>query len=174
MRISTLSAATAALLAVAGCVPAPPQAPPPVRAPVQAAPVPAPTPTPVAADWRDWPLTPGTWVYRSDPRGSTASFGPAGMAARLTLRCDVAARQVVVAIPGLAPAPLTVRTSSATRMLPTAAAPTGLEARLAATDSLLDAIGFSRGRFIVEPAGVPPLVIPAWAEIERVTEDCRG
>ncbi len=175
MRISHFSAASiVAIVAVAGCVPAPPQAPPPVRAPILPAPAAAPTPAPLAADWRDWPLTPGTWTYRGDPRGGTASFGPAGMAARLTLRCDLPARQVIVSIPGGVPSPLTVRTSSASRALPTVAAATGPAARLAATDSLLDAIGFSRGRFIVEQAAMPPLVIPAWAEIERVTEDCRG
>ena len=47
-------------------------------------------------------------------------------------------------------------------------------ATLAANDPLLDAIGFSRGRFIVEQTGASTLVVPAWAEIERVTEDCRG
>jgi hypothetical protein len=45
--------------------------------------------------------------------------------------------------------------------------------QLGAQDSLLDAMGYSRGRFIVEQAGLPTLVIPAWPEIERVIEDCR-
>jgi hypothetical protein len=35
-------------------------------------------------------------------------------------------------------------------------------------------MGYSRGRFIVEQSGLPTLVIPAYAEIERVTEDCRA
>src|SRR3546814_20132544 len=44
---------------------------------------------------------------------------------------------------------------------------------LAPRDSMLDAMGYSRGRFIVEQPGLPILVIPAYAEIERVAEDCR-
>ena len=35
-------------------------------------------------------------------------------------------------------------------------------------------IGYSRGRFIIQQDGLPTLVIPAWPEIERVTEDCRA
>ena len=73
--------------------------------------------------------------------------------------------------------PLTVRTSSTTRTLavqPTGGTPPYVAASLAATDPLLDAMAFSRGRFVVEQAGAPPLVLPAWAEIGRVVEDCRG
>ncbi len=64
-----------------------------------------------------------------------------------------------------------------TRVLSVAAdgdPPHGVSASLPANDPLLDAIGFSRGRFVVEQAGTPPLVLPAWAEVERVVEDCRG
>ena len=49
-----------------------------------------------------------------------------------------------------------------------------LAAELGVRDSLVDAIGFSRGRFVVEGAGQPRLVVPAWAEFLRVAEDCRG
>ena len=45
---------------------------------------------------------------------------------------------------------------------------------LAASDPLIEAMGYSRGRFIVETAPLPPLVVPAWAEVLRVAEDCRG
>ena len=41
-------------------------------------------------------------------------------------------------------------------------------------DRLLDAIGFSRGRFTLDQQGAAPLVIPPYAEVERVTQDCRG
>lgn len=50
----------------------------------------------------------------------------------------------------------------------------GMTAQFVASDSLLDALGYSRGRFIIEQQGLPTLVIPAWPEIERVVEDCRG
>jgi hypothetical protein len=44
---------------------------------------------------------------------------------------------------------------------------------LGARDALVDAIGFSRGRFVVEGGGLAALVVPAWPEILRVAEDCR-
>ncbi|WP_267419170.1 hypothetical protein, partial [Sphingomonas sp. GC_Shp_1] len=146
----------------------------PPRAP--APPPAAPRPAPASSDWRDWPLTPGVWRYRPDDRGSLAAFGLAGAEPVLTLRCDRAARQVALSRPGTRATPLTIRTTSVTRALPVqpgGATPPTVTAVLAANDSLLDAIGFSRGRFIVEQAGLSALVIPAWAEIERVTEDCR-
>ena len=162
-------------LGVAACTaPRPaarPSAPPPI-----AVPVPLPTPPVLAADWRDWPLTPGTWNYRRDARGSLAVFGPQGADAVLTLRCDPAAGRLFLSRAGTAATPITVRTSSAARVL--AVQPTGgtvpyVATALAPSDPLLDAIGFSRGRFLVEQAGVPALVVPAWAEVERVTQDCR-
>lgn len=166
-----------ALLFTAACVPStqPPAVPAPPRpGPVRQAPLPA--PAPIASDWRDWPLTPGTWTYRRDQRGGIARFGTSGAPPRLTLRCDRAARQIIVSHAGTSLAPLTIRTTSSTRAI--AVEPSGdsalVIAALPANDPLLDAMGFSRGRFVVEHAGAPPLVIPAWAEIERVTEDCRG
>ncbi|WP_343520792.1 hypothetical protein [Sphingomonas sp.] len=51
---------------------------------------------------------------------------------------------------------------------------TALFATLPANDQLVDAMGYSRGRFIVETPGMAPLVVPAWAEVLRVVEDCRG
>ena len=164
-----------ALLAViGGCVAPPPSAPPPPR--VLEAPRPAPVTAPApAADWRDWPYSPGTWTYRRDARGSIALFGVVGADAALTLRCDLAARQIFLSRAGSTVTPLTIRTSSTTRSLPVQ--PVGapyVAAALAANDPILDAVGFSRGRFVVSQAGQPPLVVPAWAEIERVTQDCRG
>ena len=77
---------------------------------------------------------------------------------------------------GVATTPLTIRTSSIARTLPTGATggtPAYAAAVLTATDPLLDAIAFSRGRFTLEQDGVPAQSLPAWAEIERVIEDCR-
>lgn len=69
---------------------------------------------------------------------------------------------------------MTVRTTSLTRALPVQPAATGpLSSALTPRDPLLDAMAFSRGRFLVEAAGAPYLAIPAWAEVARVTEDCR-
>ncbi len=170
-------AGLATLASIAGCVPPPrAEAPPPPRT-VTTAPAPAPRPAPIAADWRDWPYSPGTWVYRRDARGSIALFGPANADASLTVRCDTTARQVYLSRAGSTPTPLTIRTSSVTRAVsvqPTGGTPPYVAAALMPNDSLLEAMGFSRGRFVVQQAGLPPLVVPAWAEIERVTEDCRS
>ncbi len=172
----------APILALASCVaPTAPSrpAPIPVQRPVYTPPPrPAATPAAKGADWRDWPVTPGDWVYRQDGRGSIALFGVRGADATLTLRCDRAAGAVYLSRAGLAtgPVPMTIRTSTLLRTLsaaPTGGTPPYLAVSIAPRESLLDAMGFSRGRFIIEQPGYPTLVVPAWAEIERVTEDCR-
>lgn len=170
------SLTSAALLALAGCVapsePAPRPAPP-VSVPTPP-PAPAPRPTP-SADWRDWPLSPGTWTYRREGAGSVAAFG-SGEAAEFSLRCDPAAARITLSRRALSTAPslATIRTSSMARTVslsPGGGPEAGMT--LSARDTLIDAMGYSRGRFIVEMAGQPPLVVPAWAEILRVAEDCR-
>lgn len=167
--------AFASLAVLAACVapsaPAPKPAPPaPVPAP---APAPAPPP-PASSDWRDWPLTPGGWSYREDARGSVALFGGSGADPAFTLRCDRARRQLHLTRRGAGAGTMTVRTSSTARSLAVGAATDGATVALPANDPLIDAMGYSRGRFIVETAPLPPLVVPAWAEVLRVAEDCRG
>jgi hypothetical protein len=163
-------------LLVAGCV-APPRAePPPPPPPRPAPPPPRPAPPP-PADWRDWPQTPGTWSYARDGRGSRAMFGTANADALVVLRCDRDERRIFLSRAGDSRAPLAVRTSSTTRSV--TVAPTGgslpyVAAALAPNDPLLDAMAFSRGRFALDQAGTPPLALPAWAEVGRVIEDCRG
>lgn len=165
-------------LVVAGCVPRvePPPAPAPAPRP---APAPAPAPAPVLGDdWRDWPLTPGDWTYRQQANASVSRFGVAGAAATLTLHCDFATRRIDLVRAGVASGdpPMTITTTSMTRSVPSrpdAATSAGMATTLAATDPLLDAMGYSRGRFIIRQVGLPTLVVPAWPEIERVTEDCR-
>lgn len=134
-------------------------------------PRPAAAPLP-SSDWRDWPITPGTWRYSVQPRGSVATFGDAD--AVLTLRCDRDADAVRLTrherVPGTA---LVIRTTTVTRTLTTQPAPDGATAVLNADDRLLDAIGYSRGRFIVETPPLATLAVPAWPEILRVVEDCR-
>lgn len=170
----------AAIVTVSGCVSAPP--PTPIRpAPVAVAPPPAPAPVMVAVpagDWRDWPLTPGDWTYRQDARGSIAMFGRRGVDAELTIGCDRGSATILLSRRGVATgsAPMTVRTSSTVRAVsaqPTGTVPAAMAASLGSRDPLLDAIGFSRGRFVVEQATLPTLVVPAWPEIMRVVEDCR-
>lgn len=163
----------------APAVPTTAPTPQPIPASAVADPAPAGSPPPAyRGDWRDWPLTPGDWVYRQDARGSIALFGVPGEDAVFTIRCDRLAGQLFVSRKGAAPgnAPMIIRTSSTLRTLatrPTGADPAYMAASLYARDPLLDAMGFSRGRFVIEQATLPVLVIPAWAEILRVSEDCR-
>jgi hypothetical protein len=133
-----------------------------IAAALQAA---APTLVP-AVDWRSVPVASGSWNWRAIPGGSEAVFAD-GRGPQFALRCTVASRRVSLTRTGaINGAPLVVRTSSGDRTLPWIA-------NLPATDPLLDAIAFSRGRFVVEVAGAPRLVLPAWPEAARAVEDCR-
>jgi len=175
-----LAASLIALAALGSCVgpgggqpPAPPIA---IPAPTPAPRPTAPAPRPVSDDWRDWPLTPGNWSYRRDDRGSIALYGRTGGDADFTLRCDRGRGQVYLSRRGDGQGTLTIRTSSTRRTLdalPTGGTPAYLAVGLGPRDNLLDALGYSRGRFVVEGAGLPALAIPTWAEVLRVVEDCR-
>ncbi len=68
---------------------------------------------------------------------------------------------------------MTIRTSAMTRALSADPGGNMLTTRLPANDPLLDAMAFSRGRFAVETAGLPVLIVPSWTEVSRVIEDCR-
>ena len=161
------------LAGCAACVPkreAPPPAPPPVTV------APPPVATPLAARWEDWPVAAGDWAYRKDARGSIALFGPAGADARFTVRCDRPQGRFYLSRAGGSGSAMTVRTTSTTRAVPAQQAggsPAYLAAELPVSDTLVDAMGYSRGRFVVETPGQPPLVMPSWAEVLRVVEDCR-
>ncbi|MDQ1157239.1 hypothetical protein QE385_001566 [Sphingomonas sp. SORGH_AS 950] len=174
LSLAPLATTMVAAAALSGCIPATrPEAAPPVRHTPRPAPQP-PAPRPVlGSDWRDWPLTPGDWRYRRTAQGSTAVFGTAGVT-RLALTCDPRTRQIRLDRPASVAGSITVRTSSTTKILTARAVATGAEILLPAADPLLDAMAFSRGRFTMEQAGQVPLVIPAYAEIGRVIEDCRG
>lgn len=131
------------------------------------------------ADWRDLPLSPGTWAYRQDARGSIALFGVPNADAAFTIRCDRAARSVYVSRAGsvAGATEMTIRTSSIAAVYPAQA--TGGQPPYVATainpqSPALDAMAFSRGRFVVITPSLPTLVIPAWAEVSRVVEDCRA
>ena len=84
---------------------------------------------------------------------------------------------MTIAKPATGAAPfLYLWTTSLSRSLPSSFNP--MTARLSATvgayDPLLDALAFSLGRVAVTVSGQPPLVVPAWAEVARVIEDCRA
>lgn len=147
-------------------------APPPPRAVATAVPATPP------ADWRDAALTPGSWSYAPGSSGSAALFGLDAAAPLAGLRCDRAAGRIALTRAGAAqgPLPLTITTSSFTRSFsanPEAGPTPQIGLALTARDAVLEAMAFSRGRFVIEVAGLPTLYLPAWPEIGRVIEDCR-
>lgn len=184
MRLtSSLSIAAPFLILLGSCVgPAQERA----RAPAPPAPVerlpPRPSSTPPAAsaappsvEWQYRPAHPGNWVYRADAAGSAALFGATAADPLLTIRCDRGTRRVSLIRAGVSTGTaMTVRTSYGAASLPATAAAPQTTAVRAASDGLLDQIAYSRGKFAIEAAGLPPLIVPAWAEIARVMEDCRG
>jgi len=180
MRHQFLAASSLLLgiLALAACMRAPQPAPQPRPAPPRPAPAPIATPAPPSSDWRDWSITPGAWSYRADSRGSVALFGVANADPDFTLRCDKGANAVYLSRHGEARGTgFTIRTSTMTRALPTqgmAGAAGYVGAVLTPEDRLLDAIGYSRGRFVVEAPPLAALALPAWPEVLRVVEDCRN
>ena len=119
----------------------------------------------------------GSWTYAATAGGSEATFKDAAGANRLVLRCNRSARTVSIVrseVPAAAAA-LSIWTSSIARSVPSRFLATReLVADLAATDALLDAIAFSRGRVATAAAGAPMVAVPAAPEATRVIEDCRG
>ncbi len=147
------------------------------------APTPSPTPSyvpppppraPQVINWRDMPITPGTWHWRMEGSRSVARFG--GDA--LILSCNREAGAITLIRPGTASGavPVTLQTSTMNRTLsanPEPGPPPVIALSLLARDGLLDAMAFSRGRFAIETAGLPTLYVPSWTEVSRVIEDCR-
>jgi hypothetical protein len=119
----------------------------------------------------------GNWTYAATSDGSEATFVGATSQPQILLRCARATRRVSVAKPATGAAPfMTIWTSTDSRSAPTSFNPgTGrLTADFAASDRILDAIAFSRGRVAFGVGNAPALVVPPWSEISRVVEDCRA
>ena len=118
----------------------------------------------------------GSWTYTTVTEGSTATFADASGNPQLWVQCTRATRRVSIARPAQAAAPLlNVWTSSLTRSVPASFNPATkrLTIDLGAYDPLFDAIASSRGRVGFTVGTQPPLVVPPWAEVARVIEDCR-
>ena len=116
---------------------------------------------------RTTPLAAGQWSYAATASGSEARFGE-----RFVIRCDRNARRVTLRrIELVMTAPATamiVTTDLATHTVPA-------HGVVANTDRVLDAIAFSRGRFIVNGGGSgSQLVAPVSPEAARSIEDCRN
>lgn len=121
----------------------------------------------VPADWRVRPITAGEWTWRGSADGSEALFSDS-RGVQLVIRCTRSTRRVSFSRTGANPgAPLRIATTSSQRQLP----PGNM---VLASDPLLDAIAFSRGRLWVEALGTMPLVLSAGPEPARSIEDCRS
>lgn len=172
-----LAAALALTGGIAACVPPPRPAPAVQTTPAATPrPLPPPSPAPTYSSWMDAPQTSGDWTYRAQSGGGIALFGLAASEPRFTMRCDAAARSVVLTrLGGPSGATLMiVRGESQTRPLAAVSQADGaVVSRLAASDRLLDAVALSKGRFAIEVPGAAPLYLPSWAEVTRVVEDCR-
>ena len=118
----------------------------------------------------------GSWSYAAAADGSEASFANASGVPQLWVHCTRATRRVTISKAATAAAPfLNVWTSSLTRSVASSFNPaTGrLTIDLANYDPLLDAMASSRGRLGFSVPAQPALVVPPWAEVARVIEDCR-
>jgi hypothetical protein len=180
LQLARQGAITLLMVALASCVapqekpaPAPPAASPPSPVALPAA--------PPQQDWRDVPLTPGDWSWRgSAGQSSIAQYGVAGQAALFALRCDLASHNIVFSRGGAAPTPSAAMSfttsygSFAFTGVNGNGQPPAIVAQASARDPHMDQIAFSRGRFLINVAGQPQLVLPAWPEVARVIEDCRS
>jgi hypothetical protein len=173
MRIRALPACALPLscaLLVAGCA-APPPKTAPLPPPLAAIPVlPAPP-----ADWRDLPLAPGAWSWSA----GRARYGEAGATPLLTLSCENGAISIAARGTLAAGGETRIAFNTSDGDFGYAAAPGEagtIVARVAASDSNLDKIAFSRGRFAISApaAGLQRTLLPTRPEPARVINDCRG
>jgi hypothetical protein len=136
------------------------------------------TPTPPASTDFTYAIPiAGSWTFAPAAGGSAATFLNASAMPQLTIRCDRTTRRVSLSKPASVAVPfLNVWTGTLARGVPASFNPATqrVTIQLPAYDPLLDALTFSRGRIAVYVAGNPALVLPAWPEIARVVEDCRG
>jgi hypothetical protein len=119
----------------------------------------------------------GSWSYAVAPDGSEAAFTNETGSPQLLVHCTRATRRVTISRLASTAAPsISVWTSSLERSVPASfnAANNRLTIDLANFDPLLDAVVSSRGRVAFTVGTQPSLVVPPWAEVARVIEDCRA
>jgi hypothetical protein len=113
---------------------------------------------------------------------SVAAFGASGASRpAFTVRCDRQVRTISLnrslSAPPAQPGAMKLVTTFGDGQWPAAApdpAQPLLTARIAATDPMLDKLAYSLGRVMIETSGAATLILPAWPEVARVIEDCRG
>lgn len=157
---------------LASCVAPPLDRPPPRPAPVTVAPPPTTSP----------PVTPGAvetgdWSYARTTTGSIARFGAIPASIALSLECRPGQGVVVMRVLRLnsssPPGTATLRASTTLKSVAVDGGDAFGTIHLQASDPILDALAFSRGRFGVGIDGRDRW-FPAWPEVTRVVEDCRG
>ncbi|HYI48963.1 MAG TPA: hypothetical protein VEX35_10910 [Allosphingosinicella sp.] len=156
-------------MAIAGCVPSqvPPAPLPPPLPQAPAAPPLAPPPAPPPADWQTAPS------YTPDPATPRATFRSVGTVS-FEVSCE-RGRAVRLSWRGAQAPAFSIRTSFGERQLRVSEVHIAMiVVDLPPSDPLLEQIAFSRGRFLVQAEGAGALILPAWAELARVVEDCRG
>lgn len=174
-------------LGLTGCVGAPESAAPadppaaaarPAASPVAATVRPGVIRAPLSDDWINAPLTLGRWTYENRGSLSLAVFTEPGRGAVMAIQCRAPSGEIWLVMAGQAVASPTmqVRTETTTRAIAAqlnVSDRSNVTAALNGRDPLLDAMALSKGRFAVETEGLPPLILPSWAEVTRVIEDCR-
>ena len=132
--------------------------------------------TPVQSNLKYAATIAGDWTYSATADGSEATFVNASSQPQLTMRCTRSDRRITIFknAPSASPT-LWVWTSSQSKSLPATfdAASGRVSAALGAYDPFLDAIAASRGRIGFSTSGLEALVLPPWADVGRVIEDCR-
>jgi hypothetical protein len=152
----------AGLAVITTCCVAPRQPlPPATPAPPLALPPPAVPLAQPAADWRDAPLTPGSWRFDANGGQSQASYAGISFACRADRRVQLSGPGISGEVTLTSSYGVTSRSAGAEGML------------FSANDPLLDQLAFSRGRFMLASPSLRA-ILPAWPEIGRVIEDCRG
>jgi hypothetical protein len=128
-----------------------------------------------AGSWEDWPIQPGDWQFAVSGTGAAARYVGAGGAA-ITLACERAGGDVVMTAAGMGMASdVAVHTTNGTENLNgVAGADGGLRVVLQSRAGILDRMAFSRGRFALSNSAGQGAALPAWPEIGRLTEFCRG
>ena len=119
----------------------------------------------------------GSWSYAAAPDGSEAVYANGSGSPQLFVHCTRATRRVSISRPATAAAAsIAVWTSSLEKSVPTSFNPatSRLTIDLANFDPLLDAMVSSRGRVAFTVGTQPSLVVPPWAELARVIDDCRA
>lgn len=138
-------------------------------------------PAPAASNGIDTPLTPGAWRYQDygDGRGKRSLFSDPDGEYLFSLGCVTEPNGPEILIvrigrPQKRDLTMAIRAETSQRTLQAKqASPSIIAVAVTASDPLLDAMALSKGHFAVETEGEPTLILPSWAEVSRVIEDCR-